>query len=250
MTKGGRAGGIFEVACPLDDNSRSPGCLSSTSVVQKPPRLSRTTFLPQHQSGDLAGLHRSFDRFLSDLQLDLPAQRLPRSGGRQGASQQVQTPHCRWPGERANRHRHIHPAGLTEFHHRLVGLPTTGSTDPALRRHPAGLLLLVQATAPAGSVLHCVWFSPQSHGRCSGGKPAFFPLVSARLDELTATTWLRRWLGERGYQMLWHKLFAYKFFHHGDSISAAWIWSRIRRLGQSRQRLRETLGFLEGGPRP
>jgi protoporphyrinogen oxidase len=68
-----------------------------------------------------------------------------------------------------------------------------------------------------------------------------------RLDELTATTWLRRWLGERGYQMLWHKLFAYKFFHHGDSISAAWIWSRIRRLGQSRQWLQETLGFLEGG---
>ncbi len=67
------------------------------------------------------------------------------------------------------------------------------------------------------------------------------------LDDLTATTWLRQWLGERGYQLLWHKLFAYKFFHHGDSISAAWIWSRIRRLGQSRQRLRETLGFLDGG---
>jgi protoporphyrinogen oxidase len=68
-----------------------------------------------------------------------------------------------------------------------------------------------------------------------------------RLDGLTATAWLRSWLGERGYQMLWHKLFAYKFFHHGDSISAAWIWSRIRRLGQSRQKLQETLGFLEGG---
>lgn len=67
------------------------------------------------------------------------------------------------------------------------------------------------------------------------------------LDGLTATTWLRQWLGERGYQMLWHKLFAYKFFHHSDNISAAWIWSRIRRLGQSRQQLRETLGYLEGG---
>ncbi len=67
------------------------------------------------------------------------------------------------------------------------------------------------------------------------------------LDDLTATTWLRRWLGERGYQMLWHKLFAYKFYQHSDSISAAWIWSRIRRLGQSRRRLRETLGFLDGG---
>ena len=27
-----------------------------------------------------------------------------------------------------------------------------------------------------------------------------------------------------------HKLFA-KFFHYSDQISAAWIWSRIRRLG-------------------
>ena len=67
------------------------------------------------------------------------------------------------------------------------------------------------------------------------------------LDGTTATQWLRSWLGEQGYQVLWHKLFAYKFFHHCDQISAAWIWSRIRRLGQSRRRLKETLGFLSGG---
>lgn len=67
------------------------------------------------------------------------------------------------------------------------------------------------------------------------------------LEGTTATNWLRTWLGEQGYQVLWHKLFAYKFFHHSDQISAAWIWSRIRRLGQSRRRLRETLGFLTGG---
>ena len=67
------------------------------------------------------------------------------------------------------------------------------------------------------------------------------------LDGTTATRWLRSWLGEQGYQVLWHKLFAYKFFQHSDQISAAWIWSRIRRLGQSRHRLKETLGFLSGG---
>jgi protoporphyrinogen oxidase len=67
------------------------------------------------------------------------------------------------------------------------------------------------------------------------------------LDQLTATKWLRRWLGERGYQALWHKLFAFKFYHYSDQISAAWIWSRVRRLGQSRRQLRETLGFLQGG---
>lgn len=67
------------------------------------------------------------------------------------------------------------------------------------------------------------------------------------LDGTIATQWLRSWLGEQGYQVLWHKLFAYKFFHYSDQISAAWIWSRIRRLGQSRRRLKETLGFLGGG---
>jgi len=67
------------------------------------------------------------------------------------------------------------------------------------------------------------------------------------LDGTTATQWLRSWLGEQGYQVLWHKLFAYKFFHYSAQISAAWIWSRIRRLGQSRRRLKETLGFLSGG---
>ena len=67
------------------------------------------------------------------------------------------------------------------------------------------------------------------------------------LDGTTATQWLRSWLGEQGYQVLWHKLFAYKFFHYSDQISAAWIWSRVRRLGQSRRRLKETLGFLCGG---
>ena len=67
------------------------------------------------------------------------------------------------------------------------------------------------------------------------------------LDGTTATQWLRSWLGEQGYQVLWYKLFAYKFFHYSEQISAAWIWSRIRRLGQSRRRLKETLGFLSGG---
>lgn len=67
------------------------------------------------------------------------------------------------------------------------------------------------------------------------------------LDQLTATRWLRSWLGERGYQVLWHNLFAFKFFNYSEGISAAWIWSRIRRLAQSRRRLKETLGFLPGG---
>jgi len=67
------------------------------------------------------------------------------------------------------------------------------------------------------------------------------------LDKKTATKWLRKWLGESGYKVLWGKLFAYKFYHFSDQVSAAWIWSRIRRIGQSRKNLKETLGFLLNG---
>lgn len=67
------------------------------------------------------------------------------------------------------------------------------------------------------------------------------------LDGITATQWLKTWLGKKGYEVLWANLFAFKFYQYTDALSAAWIWSRIRRIGQSRRRLKETLGFLEGG---
>lgn len=67
------------------------------------------------------------------------------------------------------------------------------------------------------------------------------------LDGIPATQWLRTWLGDKAYEVLWAKLFAYKFYQYTDTLSAAWIWSRIRRIGQSRRWLKETLGYLEGG---
>ena len=48
--------------------------------------------------------------------------------------------------------------------------------------------------------------------------------------------------------MLWRRLFDYKFYDYAKGLSAAWIWSRIRRIGRSRYSLfREKLGYLEGG---
>jgi protoporphyrinogen oxidase len=67
------------------------------------------------------------------------------------------------------------------------------------------------------------------------------------LDGIAATQWLRTWLGDKAYEVLWAKLFAYKFYQHSETLSAAWIWSRIRRIGLSRRWLKETLGYLEGG---
>ena len=53
--------------------------------------------------------------------------------------------------------------------------------------------------------------------------------------------------GIKGYSILWGKLFEYKFYNFSSKISAAWIWSRIKRLGKSRKYLVENLGYLNNG---
>jgi len=68
------------------------------------------------------------------------------------------------------------------------------------------------------------------------------------LDSLEATAWIKRWVGDEAFEVLWRKLFEYKFYDYSYGLSAAWIWSRIRRVGRSRYDLfREKLGYLEGG---
>lgn len=68
------------------------------------------------------------------------------------------------------------------------------------------------------------------------------------LDGIDAASWIRRWVGNEAYEVLWRKLFEYKFYDYANNLSAAWIWSRIRRIGRSRYDLfREKLGYLEGG---
>jgi protoporphyrinogen oxidase len=69
-----------------------------------------------------------------------------------------------------------------------------------------------------------------------------------RLDAYEATRWIRSWVGSEAYEVLWRRLFDYKFYDYSECLSAAWIWSRIRRIGRSRYSLfREKLGYLEGG---
>jgi protoporphyrinogen oxidase len=68
------------------------------------------------------------------------------------------------------------------------------------------------------------------------------------LDHVEAVDWIKRWVGKEAYEVLWRRLFEYKFYEYTNNLSAAWIWSRIRRIGKSRYSLfREKLGYLEGG---
>ena len=68
------------------------------------------------------------------------------------------------------------------------------------------------------------------------------------LERISARDWIQRWCGRRVYDALWRPLFALKFYEYAENISAAWIWTRIRRVGRSRRSiLQEELGFIEGG---
>lgn len=67
------------------------------------------------------------------------------------------------------------------------------------------------------------------------------------LDGEIATRWLRTWLGERAYQVLWNPLMSLKFYHLQDQVSAAWIAARVQRVAFSRESLfKEKLGYIEG----
>jgi protoporphyrinogen oxidase len=68
------------------------------------------------------------------------------------------------------------------------------------------------------------------------------------LDRVAAVDWLKRWLGERCYRVLWQRLFELKFYEHTGRLSAAWLGTRIKRVALSRRSLlQETLGYIDGG---
>ena len=68
------------------------------------------------------------------------------------------------------------------------------------------------------------------------------------LEHTSARDWIERWCGKAVYDRLWRRLFDLKFYEYADNISAAWIWTRIQRVGRSRRSLlQEELGYIEGG---
>jgi protoporphyrinogen oxidase len=68
------------------------------------------------------------------------------------------------------------------------------------------------------------------------------------IETENAREWIVRWCGEDIYERFWSPLFRHKFYEYADNISAAWIWTRIRRIGRSRRSMfREELGYIEGG---
>ena len=60
------------------------------------------------------------------------------------------------------------------------------------------------------------------------------------LEKHTADAWLRRWLGERAYNMLWRPLLIGKFGAQYDQVNMAWMWARLYKRTAK-------LGTYEGG---
>jgi protoporphyrinogen oxidase len=78
---------------------------------------------------------------------------------------------------------------------------------------------------------------------------ARFGLVSAylrfsnpwrRLEQETADTWLRRWYGDKIYEMTWRPLLIGKFGPHYKEANMAWMWARLKVRSPR-------LGYFEGG---
>ena len=68
------------------------------------------------------------------------------------------------------------------------------------------------------------------------------------LETQSARAWITRWAGREVYAKLWKPLFDLKFHEYAENISAAWIWTRVKRIGRSRKSLfQEELGYIEGG---
>lgn len=76
-----------------------------------------------------------------------------------------------------------------------------------------------------------------------------FGLVSAylrftepwrRLEKQTADAWLRRWYGDKIYEMVWRPLLIGKFGPHYRAANMAWMWARIKVRSPR-------LGYFEGG---
>lgn len=68
------------------------------------------------------------------------------------------------------------------------------------------------------------------------------------LETTSARDWITRWSGREVYDKLWKPLFDLKFYEYADNVSAAWIWTRVKRIGRSRKSLfQEELGYIEGG---
>ena len=68
------------------------------------------------------------------------------------------------------------------------------------------------------------------------------------LENVSTRDWIEQGSGRRVFDLLWRRLLDLKFYEYADNVSAAWIATRIKRVGTSRRSMfQEELGYIEGG---
>jgi protoporphyrinogen oxidase len=68
------------------------------------------------------------------------------------------------------------------------------------------------------------------------------------IEALTARQWLEGGSGREVYDKMWKRLMELKFYELADDISASWIATRVKRIGNSRRSIfQEELGYIDGG---
>ncbi len=87
--------------------------------------------------------------------------------------------------------------------------------------------------------------------KCRTGLQMFLTTKSGnfdRIEHLTSRQWIERGSGKSVYNKLWKRLQELKFYEFADEVSASWIATRIKRIGNSRKSIfQEQLGYIEGG---
>ncbi|HWS48522.1 MAG TPA: NAD(P)/FAD-dependent oxidoreductase [Candidatus Methanoperedens sp.] len=68
-----------------------------------------------------------------------------------------------------------------------------------------------------------------------------------KFEDVLAYEWMRKWCGENAYKVVWEPLLKGKFNDRYQDISMAWMWARIHTRGNSSERGKEYLGYMEGG---
>lgn len=71
---------------------------------------------------------------------------------------------------------------------------------------------------------------------------AYLKLIKdySRFENVTASSWLRKYMGKRAYEVIWEPLLKGKFQENYDQITMTWFWARI--FSRTNK-----LGYLKGG---
>ncbi|AVO45517.1 NAD(P)/FAD-dependent oxidoreductase [Phreatobacter cathodiphilus] len=68
------------------------------------------------------------------------------------------------------------------------------------------------------------------------------------IEHLDARRWIESGSGKRVYDTLWKRLMDLKFYELANEVSASWIATRVKRIGNSRRSIfQEELGYIDGG---